>query len=292
MTEPMPPETYRSRLTARDLELLAQRAGETLGALVADDDLLEAALGSDAVWEALFGADPEEAIVLASPFCVFSVLLARLRGDLQNVSFVTERFTVRQRVPVFDVAGPREWLEARHRRIFLADLLASYTRVGGGSIWFHTARGWRRRRYSDLDPLRLAELVELVPPEQRPAVLRRLGDLCLFLSGVFADHVNVHPLEPRHLQRLARLLGGAEAGGTVPEAMPSELVLAGGGGLWEMDWLGQRAYRLAARQAPWDRPLLEEVAAGFGRARRVLDALTRDHLRLSRQDWFHGPAQA
>ncbi|MFZ0218118.1 MAG: hypothetical protein WAM30_19460 [Candidatus Dormiibacterota bacterium] len=288
----MLPETFRTRLTSRDLELLAEHTGRTPAELAFDEDAIEAALATAEVWDALFGSEPEEAIVLASPFCVFAILLERLRHDLQGASFVTERVTVRQRVPVFDVAGPREWLDARHRRLFLADLLASYTRVAGGSIWFRTARGWRRRRYSDLDPLRLAELVELVPPAQRAAVLRRLGDLCLFLSGVFADHVNVHPFEPRHLQRLARLVGDGEGRGALPEAMPSELVLAGGGGLWEMDWLGQRAYRLAARQDATDRPLLEEIASSFGRARRVLDALARDHLRLSRQDWFQGPQHA
>ncbi|MGH7919992.1 MAG: hypothetical protein ACREQM_08620 [Candidatus Dormibacteraceae bacterium] len=285
----MSPASYRTRLTKKDLDLLAAQTGAGVQALLLDDAAVEEALASPDVYEALFGAQPLEALVVASPFLCFAVLLERLRQDLAGTSFLSERAGLRQRVPVFDVAGPRDWLDVRRRRVFLADLLASYTRVAVETVWFRTGRGWRRRRFSDLSPLNLAELVELVPPDQRPGVLRRLGDLCLFLSGVFGDHVNQHPLEPRHLTRLARLLGGPESGGQFPEAMPSELVLAGGGGVWELDWVGQRAYRLAARQAGPDRSVLEEVADGFGRARRVLDALTREHLRLARSDWFQNP---
>lgn len=285
----MVPQTYRTRLTPKDLNLLVRETGFTSADLQLDDGAVEQALADPAVYEALFGSQAREALVVGSPFLCFSVLLERLRQDLAGTSFLNERAGLRQRVPVFDVAGPREWLDARHRRLFLADLLASYTRVAVETIWFRTGRGWRRRRFSDLNPLNLAELVELVPPDQRPAVLRRLGDLCLFLSGVFGDHVNQHPLEPRYLARLARLLGDPELGGQFPEAMPSELVLAGGGGVWEMDWVGQRAYRLAAVQSGPDRSLLEEFADGFSRARRVLDALSREHLRLARSDWFENP---
>jgi hypothetical protein len=285
----MAPATYRTRLTPKDLGLLARETGVSTADLHFDDASVEQAVADPAVYEALFGDHPREALVVGSPFLCFAVLLERLRQDLAGTSFLTERAGLRQRVPVFDVAGPREWLDARHRRLFLADLLATYTRVAVETIWFRTGRGWRRRRFSDLSPLNLAELVELVPPEQRAAVLRRLGDLCLFLSGVFGDHVNQHPLEPRYLARLARLLGEPGQGGQFPEAMPSELVLAGGGGVWELDWVGRRAYRLAARHGAPDRPLLEEFAEGFPRARRVLDALTRQHLRLARSDWFQNP---
>lgn len=280
--------TYRTRLTPRDVDLLVRETGFTAADLQSDT-VVEQALADPTLYEALFGGEAREALVVGSPFLCFAVLLERLRQDLAGRGFLSERVGMRQRVPVFDVAGPREWLDARHRRLFLADLLASYTRVAVETVWFRTGRGWRRRRFSDLNPLNLAELVELVPPDQRPAVLRRLGDLCLFLSGVFGDHVNQHPLEPRYLARLARLLGDVEQRGRFPEAMPSELVLAGGGGVWEMDWVGQRAYRLAAPQSGPDRSLLEEFAEGFSRARRVLDALSREHLRLARSDWFEHP---
>jgi hypothetical protein len=156
--------------------------------------------------------------------------------------------------------------------------------VASGSVWRRTPRGWRRRRYSDLDPVELAQLLEVVPPEQRPAVCRRLGDLALFLSGVFPEHAAAHPLEPRHLDRIRRLL---DATGLGPPSSAEELARATGPqrGIWLLEWLGRRAYRLAARAGPAEREL-REVAEAFGRARRVLNVLTGRHLRPTRERWF------
>ncbi|MBO0689148.1 MAG: hypothetical protein J2P40_06185 [Candidatus Dormibacteraeota bacterium] len=276
--------SFLSRLSAQDLRLLAERSAGLDPDGTWDESGLEAALGDPAVFRALFEEDSESLLVRVSPFLVFAVLVHRVRQELGDASFLEERVGTRQRVPVFDVAGPRGFLEAPHRRLFLADLLASYTRVAGGSIWYHTPRGWRRRRFSELDPVRLAGLLEVVPEVQQPAILRRFGDLCLFLTGVFAEHVAAHPLEPRHLERLSRVLAVDHR-----EAAPSELVLAGGGGIWELDWLGTRAYRLAAAQAEESRQLLQEISGGFGQARRVLDLLTRRHLQPRRGEWFGRP---
>jgi hypothetical protein len=216
------------------------------------------------------------------------VLLFRLGHQMGEVRFISERVGAGRRVPVFDVSGPREFLDDRGRRLFLVDLLASYTRVAGGSVWFRTARGWRRRRYSDLDPVRLVELVEVVPEGQVAGIYRRLGDLCLFLAGIFPDHVAAHPLQPRHLARIARLLGGDQAGSPAP----SELVLAGGSGLWELEWVGRRAYRQAALAGDPGRDRLEDVAQRFGQARRVLDLLGRRFLYPARAQWFGPPGEA
>lgn len=275
---------YLTRFSRRDLELLAEVAGvEEPGGLPTDAQELERVLEQEQLFTRLFGPEPEAALLLASPFLAFSVLLLHLIREIGLSRFISERVGQGQRLPVFDAEGPRAFLRSRDRRIFLADLLGSYTRVASGSVWFRTARGWRRRRYSDLDPLRLADLLDSVSGTQRQLVLRRLGDLCLFLSGVFPDYVAAHPLEPRHLARMARVLGvpGAADPGT------SELVLAGGAGLWELDWVGRRAYRAAAAGSP-DPDLLADVVRRFREARRVLDLLTRTYLFPSRGRWFAG----
>ena len=84
----------------------------------------------------------------------------------------------------------REFFAADGRRLFLTELLTSYTRVASGSTYVRTARGWRRRRFSELDPLRLASLLDAVPEAERPGIYRRLGDLALFLTGVFPDRTD------------------------------------------------------------------------------------------------------
>jgi len=275
-------------LTAADLALLAEVAGRDASpeALRADPALVDALLRSAGVHAALLGAAGLDARLFASPRLVFSVLVGRVAAELEEAAFVEERLGPARTVPVFDVAGLREFMADAGRRAFLAELLTSYTRVASGSVWRRTARGWRRRRYSDLDPVQLAELLEAVPQSQRPSVCRRLGDLSLFLSGVFPEHAAAHPLEPRQLDRIRRLL---DATGFDAAAAPEELATAGGPqrGVWMLEWVGRRAYRLAARAGPAE-PELEEVARAFGRARRVLNVLTERHLRLRRERWFPG----
>lgn len=274
-------------LTAADLALLADLAGPDVSApeLAADPALVGALLGSPSVHAALFGGPEIDARLFASPYLVFSVLVHRVAAELEQTAFVDEWLGPGRTVPVFDVASLREFLADPRRRAFLAELLTSYTRVASGTVWRRTPRGWRRRRYSDLDPVELAQLLEVVPASQRPAVCRRLGDLALFLSGVFPEHASSHPLEPRHVDRVRRLL---DAAGLGPAAgPPEELAMAGGPqrGIWLLEWVGRRAYRLAAGAAPAE-PELREVAGAFGRARRVLNVLTGRHLHPRRERWF------
>src|SRR5262249_56521487 len=81
--------------------------------------------------------------------------------DLEHAVFIEEWLGPARTVPVFDVASLREFMASNSHRAFLAELLASYTRVASGSVWQRTPRGWRRRRYSELDPLRLTQLLEV-----------------------------------------------------------------------------------------------------------------------------------
>jgi hypothetical protein len=278
------------RLTGADLELLLTAAG--LGGdaadLRADPERLDELLRSAAVYRALFGSGESDPFLVASPLLAFAVLVNRVANELEEATFAEEWLGPGRTVPVFDVGSLREFLARPAHRTFLVDLLTSYTRVASGSVWQRTPRGWRRRRYSDLDPLRLAQLLEVVPEAQRPGVLRRLGDLALFLSGVFPEHVASHPLEARHVDRMRRLLDAAAV--DAPAAVPDELVRASGPqrGAWLLEWLGRRAYDLAMRADPRQRGELATVAQGFGRARRVLNVLTRRHLFPARGRWFPG----
>jgi hypothetical protein len=280
------------RLSDADLEALAGAAGGTVsvGALRSDPALVGALLGSAEVHRALFGGDGSrlDPRLFASPYLVFSVLVHRVAAELADAAFVEEWLGPGRTVPVFDVAALRELLADAGRRAFLADLLASYTRVASGSVWQRTARGWRRRRYSDLDPVQLAELLEVAPAAQRPGVCRRLGDLALFLSGVFPEHAASHPLQPRELDRIRRLLDAT--GLDAPAVPPEEMAMAGGPqrGVWLLEWVGRRAYRLAARASSAPDRELVAVADAFGRARRVLNVLTGRHLYPTRERWFPG----
>jgi hypothetical protein len=260
---------YLEHLTEGDVTLLAGlleggSVEERRAALLREPDRILGALRDPALYTALFRGGAGEVFLHASPFLAFATLVHRAARDLDHAGFVQEWIGPRQRIPVFDVGGLREFAADPVRRLFLAELLASYTRVSSGSIIFRTARGWRRRRFSELDPIRLLELLELAPPQERPAIQRRLGDLALFLTGVFPDHA-----------------GGTRLGlGFDPQ---SPLAL--------LERLGRDAYRSAWQAAGSQRRgtarVLEEVASdGFGRARRVLNFLTDRYLFPVRDHWF------
>jgi hypothetical protein len=271
-------DRYLLLLQAPDLRLLASAGGGRATVpeqLRGDPGAVDAVLRSDRLFDILFRNPERDPLLVASPFLVFWVLVHRVARDLESSPFVEERIGRRRSVPVFDAASLHDFLDAGWRRAFLAELLASYTRVSSGSIWERTSRGWNRRRFSDLDPLRLAQLVEAVPDYRRPQVFRRLGDLALFLSGVFPEHVAAHPLEPRQVERLRRLLNATGPEEVVRAASPEK-------GLWLLEWLGRSAYRLAGSEES------AAVADAFNRARRVLNLLTSRYLYPTRERWFPG----
>ena len=292
------------RLSDSDLVLLAEAAGEPgsqtqraarLRDRPADLDRL---LARPEVFGALFEDTYEDPIVVAGPFVAFAVLLAHTPAILEGLTFAPERVGRRSTVPVFEVEPLREFVADPLRRLFLAELLASYTHVASGALWVKSQRGWRHRRFSELDPAQFAELILSVPPDQRLVLYRRLGDLALFLSGVFPDYVESRTLMPIAVERLRRAVGGdgsatvglepgvADLGGDQRQ----EPGTAGLGELRLLESVGRRCYRLA-----WDAtgrgdlglaPALGYVAEHFRHARMILNFLTDRYLFEHRERWF------
>jgi hypothetical protein len=269
----------------------AMAAGEALALLRGEPGLLERTLASPAAEEALLSGgleDPErEPLVAASPFLTFAVAVERVAAELRDARYVEEWVGPRQRLPLLGGDDLRELLSDGRRRVFLAALLASYTRVSSWTVWRETPRGWRRQRFSELDPVRLAGTLEVLPESRHPAVHRRLGDLSLFLAGVFPDHTASRAFRPIELQRLGR---AAAVAGPAGEVLADALEARGGVGL--LDQLGARWYRLAAGSAPpagAAARLLESIAERFVQARRALNVVADRHLFPSPREWFPTP---
>lgn len=281
----MDPSTYLERLTGRDLELLARASGATPDRLRSQPERLESIIASPEAFDLLFAPWSEDPLVLASPFLAFSVLLARTAADLNDARFVHEWVAPNQRLPLFDVDEPRAFANDPELRLHLADVLASYTHVVSGSMWVRGARGWTRRRFSELDPARMAELIGVVPDRERAAVLRRLGDLTLFLAGVFPDHAGDRLLRPIQADRIRRVMRELRDGGDGedPESV---------GAIGLLERLGSRSYLLAWRETPtrWRgaERVLRDVAQRFRQGRRVLNVLTERFLFPRRSEWFGG----
>src|SRR5947209_3271529 len=211
---------YLEHLTDSDLALLETASQRPT--LRSEPPALLGALDDPAAYRAVFSDPGRDPLFQASPFLLFSLLVHRATRDLIQASFVDEWVGPRQRVPVFDVTGLREFGAEPARRFFLAELLSSYTHVASGSVMVQTRRGWRRRRFSELDPLRLIELAELLPEAERPAVYRRLGDLSLFLTGIFPDYAAERMVLARERRQLERVLEPAD----LPEEHRSDGVRA------------------------------------------------------------------
>lgn len=264
---------YRQQLGDADLRLLRRLAGPGTP--------LQQALASEELETAVFAADGGPGMSLGvSPFLAFAVAVHRTTAALETATFVEERWVPRVRIPVFDVGALRELVADPMRRYFLVELLASYTRVTSGVTYTRTARGWRRRRFSELDPDRLAQLLEVVPAVERPGVYRRLGDLALFLLGVFPDHPPALG-SGAATDRLLRVSGlaGADLGERAGAAL--------------LELLGVRWYQAAVASArasglPVTAPLVvvSHMASHFSQARRVLTAVTDRYLFPWRDRWF------
>jgi hypothetical protein len=273
---------YAEYLTAADLRLLSSAAGlsdRAMAALADDPDFLERLLASPQVFEAVFGAGDE--MILVSPFLAFGVAVQRAVADLATMDHLTERSGLRQRIPVFDTPQLRDFLGSAQRRLFLTELLASFTRVASGR--YRVGGRARTRRFSELDPVRMAGLLDVATAQTRPGIYRRLGDVSLFLAGVFPDYSAAHALGPVDVSRLLR-------SARVPAGERDELATAPALDL--LEYLGTRWYRAALATAPVHTARLDvvgEVAGRFHQARRVLNHLTDRYLFGSAGPWFPRP---
>ncbi len=279
-------KTYARRTSMTDLELLYRQHLSD-----ADRRLLRATAGADVPMSVAFGSPAMEAAVFGphqraevsvgvSPFLAFATAVHRTAEALETATFVEERWAPRVRIPIFDVVALRTLLSEPERRYFLVELLASYTRVTSGVTWTRTARGWRRRRFSELDPARYAELLDVVEAGERPGIYRRLGDLALFLLGVFPDSPPVLG-GGAATDRLLRVSGvGIDRAADLGAQALLELLGA--------RWYGAAVASAKAAGYPVTSTLAVAgyMARHFNDARRVLNVVTDRFLFPLREQWF------
>ncbi|MGO8957675.1 MAG: hypothetical protein ACLQFR_09935 [Streptosporangiaceae bacterium] len=286
---------YLGHLTEADLrelvhadEVSREQAAGRIQALRGAPGLLLDVLDRPAVPANLLnlaGPDAGQRFTLTSPFLVFAAAIHQIAADLRVRAYAPERTTARLRVPVFD--GPQlvAYLAWPAHRLFLAELLASFARSSSGVIVTPGPQGPRRRRWNDLDLGRLAMLLAAVSEPERPPVWRRLGDLALFLTGVFPASIEralAGRLDPERLARSTGLPAPPSA-----SSGPAEL----------FEWFGAGWYRLAARHAALSPatlsvPALRDNAEHFHQARRVLNAAADRYLFPVGLDWFAPPSRA
>lgn len=267
---------YLSHLTDADLRLLVSVSGVRVDAaeLRRDPGRVAELFEHPRVFGAVFGdAAASSGLIAVSPFLAFAVLVYRAAAALAAMTHLPERSGPRQRIPLFDAPQLRDFLDAPQRRLFLAELLASFTRVASGRYQVRGSGGRVRiRRYNELDPVRLAGLLDAVPAAEQPGVYRRLGDVALFLTGVFPDYTTTNAFGPVQVERLLRVATGPVDRSEHPGAAPAVDLL---------ERLGTNWYRTAYRLTPTRTARLTvvaEVAERFSHARRVLNHIADHYL--------------
>lgn len=250
-------------LTDRDIEFALLASGSVSGprleravrSLRQDPDLLLALLDDQRLGPAT-SQDPQ-ILLKVSPYFFFSVLLRRARRELRTRTFTAEWLGPRRRVPVFDAQRIATVLDDHARVHYLAELLASFTASRQscepvGRPRSHPPR--RQERFSDLNLEHLRRLRRQADASDHFALDRRLGDLALFLAGVFPDSAH-----------------GA------PE-------------LDEWEWESENRYRRAAQDPRARQCGLEDILAGLAgelhSARKALNFVADRFLHPLRSEWF------
>ncbi len=263
--------TYLEGLTSRDLGTLAAIVGEESSRLGEELDRrpwsIHDLLSRSDVFEKVLDRHAHPADVV-SPFLLFSVLMHRTGEDLRAATYVNEWIGPQSRMPLFDVAPLQEFLDDPGRTFFLANLLASFAvpespPVPTGPFDLHGLALW----------------LDQALPDDRITLLRRLGDLSLFLTGVFPDHAGRSSLQPLEAEKFGRTIGMTSE--EILMLYDASLVSPG---IDALESLGSRWYRAALRGTATP-AVVGDVASRFRSARRVLNHLADHYLYQLETGW-------
>jgi hypothetical protein len=264
------------RISEADLRFLVQTVAtarsdhEHVMNVVRDKpDILDRMLDDDTLFRRIV-AD-EEALVRISPWLLFTILLRRAAKELPQQRFTMERVGSAERVPVFDVDRVGELLQDRPLLDYLAEMLASFVRTDSAVVYYKSGRRYRRRTFSDLDVDDMIALAGTVAEESRFPFYRRIGDICLFIAGVF----------PEFATSGTSLVGTT---GSVPRWRRNQRGLAE----YEAEaarFYGLAAHHPAAYQAGLE-PVLATLSTRFTLARKPLNYIADHFIRLHRSRLF------
>ncbi len=235
-----------------------------------DESFRAAIIADERVFQRVMADD--EAFVRISPALYFEVLLRKAHRELEHATHTLER-TGSQTVAVFDMPEVLDLLARPGAIDYLAEMLASFTRVESYVIPVRVRRGlWRKVRFNDTDIDSLMRLCQRADEEQRLAYYKRIADVCLFILGIFPEHA---PFDYRHpSSRVARPYFGTKARR----------------GLEDYETEGQRFYRLASEHpaaealelAELFRLLHEKLHA----AKKPLNFISQHYLAIRKQQMF------
>lgn len=236
-------------------------------------DILDVMLDDDKLFQRV--VEDEEALVKMSPWLLFTVLLRRAVKQLGEERFTIERIGATERIPVFDTDRVATLMRDPALQDYLVDLLSSFVRTESTTVWYRSGRHIRRRTYSDIDVDDMISLAGRVDPEQRFPFYKRIGDICLFVAGIFPEYVLAGYAPGAGLQAPIRR-------GRLRRSLPDYEIEA------------RRFYRLAAAHSRAQQAglsgVLNTLSEHFELARKPLNLISDRYIRLQKGRLFGQPS--
>jgi hypothetical protein len=168
--------------------------------LETDSDFRNAFMTEEALFQRLLG--DEETLVRLSPAMFFEILLRNAAQQIGARSYTLEKSGSLMTVPVFDANDTLALLQDQDVLLYLAHMLATFTRVKSFTYTFRVGPGfWRKIRFNDMDIESLIQFAGAVDDEYRFGLFKRIGDVCLFLLGIYPDFISGEHLYPYSKKR-------------------------------------------------------------------------------------------
>ena len=197
-----------------------------------------------------------------SPFVFFAVMTRAAANNLLASSYVYDWAGPQFRLPVFDVEPLQEFVAAPGRVLFMARLLTSMVSPDVGPL-----------PADNTDPWTLVSWLSAVDQPERGALLRRIGDLSLYIAGVHADAIG-HGVVSADTAEMV----GTALGMTDDEIRSLCDPASAAPGLDALELVGARSYHEARRGADGTPPVVSDIAERMNTARRFLTHLSDRYL--------------
>ena len=233
-----------------DLAIELARRPWALHDLLSEPDLIESVVESD------------ELQACSSPFVFFAVMTRLAADHLLTSSYVNDWVGPRTRLPVFDVEPVQEFVAAPGRVLFMARLLTSMVEP----VWLPVPA-------SAGNPWDLVEWISVLDEDDRGVLLRRVGDVSLYMAGVHADALGHGLVSPDKAERVgvALHMSDDEISELCDPASPTP-------GLDALERVSARSYQECRRSTTPTPPVVSDIAERMSAARRFLTHLADEFL--------------
>ncbi len=245
-----------------------------IGTIKGDPSIIEGMLDQETerLFQRIMLMGEEGIMASITPRLLFEVLLRKTLKELGHQTYTVER-TASQRIPVFDTTEVVSLLGNKAILRYLAEMLSSFTKIESYTIPLRVRAGiWRKISFNDMDIDCLNRLCQAVDEEHRFSFYKRIGDVCLFILGLFPEYTYLDYSYPSSGETRPRIAGRVRRSAE------------------DYEEEGVRFYKLAAEHEAARGSELSEALRllheNFNTAKKPINFISEHYLRYKRQRPF------